>query len=144
MTLRATYRQAQASRYLRPDGAWDVPTLDQLLSPPAPSAALAVVDGDVQLDAAGLEQRVAALAGGLRRAGVRRGSVVAWQLPNWWEAIALFRACWRCAAVAAPIHHQVGAAEVDRMIESLDPVVTLASPGMPLLEREGVIGVRKR
>jgi acyl-CoA synthetase (AMP-forming)/AMP-acid ligase II len=142
VTLRATYRQAQASRYLRPDGAWDVPTLDQLLSPPAPSAALAVVDGDVQLDAAGLEQRVAALAGGLRRTGVQRGSVVAWQLPNWWEAIALFRACWRCAAVAAPIHHQVGAAEVDRMIESLDPVVTLASPGMPLLEREGVIGVR--
>ena len=110
MTLRATYRQAQASRYLRPDGAWDVPTLDQLLSPPVPSAAPAIVDGDVQVDAAGLEQQVAALSGGLRRAGVRRGSVVAWQLPNWWEAIALFRACWRCAAVAAPIHHQVGAA----------------------------------
>jgi acyl-CoA synthetase (AMP-forming)/AMP-acid ligase II len=142
VTLRATYRQAQASRYLRPDGAWDVPTLDQLLSPPAPSAAPAIVDGDVQVDAAGLEQRVAALSGGLRRAGVRRGSVVAWQLPNWWEAIALFRACWRCAAVAAPIHHQVGAAEVDRMIESLDPMVALASPGMPLSEREGVIGVR--
>ena len=29
---------------------------------------------------------MASLAGGLRRQGVRRGDVVTWQLPNWWEA----------------------------------------------------------
>ena len=53
------------------------------------------------------------MAGGLRARGVRRGDVVAWQLPNWWEAVVLFHACWRSGAVAAPIHHQVGPAEVD-------------------------------
>ncbi|HEY7916595.1 MAG TPA: AMP-binding protein [Acidimicrobiales bacterium] len=142
MNLRPTYRQAQATRYLRPGGAWDVPTLDQLLSSRRPPADPAIVDGSARLDAAALERVVAALSGGLRSLGVRRGSVVTWQLPNWWEAIALFRACWRCGAVAAPIHHQVGPTEVGRMVESLRPTASFAAPGMPLTEREGTIGVR--
>jgi cyclohexanecarboxylate-CoA ligase len=142
VNLRPTYRQADATRYLRPNGAWDIPTLDQLLSSPRPGTGPAIVDGDVHLDAAALERVVAGLSGGLRSLGVKRGVVVAWQLPNWWEAVALFRACWRCGAVAAPIHHQVGRAEVDRMIESLRPAVSFASPAMPLAERRGTIGVR--
>ena len=36
-----------------------------------------------------LEARVAAVAGGLLAAGVRSGDVVAWQLPNGPDAIAL-------------------------------------------------------
>jgi cyclohexanecarboxylate-CoA ligase len=140
--FRPTYRQPDAARYLRPNGAWDVPTLDALLSSHRPASGAAVVDGDVRLDAATLERMVAAMTGGLRSLGVRRRDVVAWQLPNWWEAIALFRACWRSGAVAAPIHHQVGPAEVERMIEALQPAVAFAAPGMPLAEREGSIGVR--
>jgi cyclohexanecarboxylate-CoA ligase len=140
--LRSTYRQAEATRYLRPNGAWDVPTLDQLLSSHRPATGLAVVDGDVRLDAATLERVIAGLSGGLRSIGVRRRGVVAFQLPNWWEAIALFRACWRIGAVAAPIHHQVGPAEVGRMIESLQPTASFAAGGMPLAEHEGTIGVR--
>ncbi|HUY67328.1 MAG TPA: AMP-binding protein [Acidimicrobiales bacterium] len=142
MNLRPTYRQAEATRYLRPGGAWDVPTLDQLLSSRRPPSGPAIVDGEARLDAAALERVVAALSGGLRSLGVRRGSVVTWQLPNWWEAIALFRACWRCGAVAAPIHHQVGPTEVGRMVESLRPTASFAAPGMPLAERQGTIGVR--
>ena len=142
MRLRPTYRQADATRYRRPGGAWDVPTLDQLLSSPRPANGSAIVDGDVRLDAGTVERLVAAVSAGLRARGVRRGDVVTWQLPNWWEAIVLFRACWRCGAVAAPIHHQVGPAEVAPMLDSLDPVVSLASTGMPLAERKGTIGVR--
>jgi cyclohexanecarboxylate-CoA ligase len=74
----------------------------------------------VRLDGAGLEARVAALAGGLRAAGVRRRDVVAWQSPNWSEAVLLYRACWRLGAIAAPIHHQAGPADVDRMLGSID------------------------
>jgi cyclohexanecarboxylate-CoA ligase len=132
--LRPTYRQADAARYRSPGGAWDVPTLDRLLSSPRRADGAAVVDGDVVLDAAGLDRVVTALAGGLRSVGIRRGDVVCWQLPNWWEAVALFRACWRAGAVAAPIHHQVGAAEAQRMLDALQPVLTLASDGMPLAD----------
>jgi len=72
-----------------------------------------------------MEVRIAALAGGLRSEGVRRGDVVAWQAPNWHESLLLFRACWRLGAIAAPVHHQAAAAEVERMLRQVDPVLTL-------------------
>ena len=86
-----------------------------------------VVDASasVRLDGAGLEAQVAALAGGLRSAGVRRGDVVAWQAPNWHEVIVLYRACWRLGAIAGPIHHQAGPADVDAMLGVLAPTVWL-------------------
>ena len=49
------------------------------------------------------------------------GDTVAWQSPNRWEAVALYRACWRLGAVAAPLHHQAGPAEVDRILAGLRP-----------------------
>jgi cyclohexanecarboxylate-CoA ligase len=140
--IRTTYRQAGAPRYREPGGAWDVPNLDALLSSPRDATGLAVVDGEVTIDAGTLEQLVSAVAGGLRRMGVRRGDVVAWQLPNWWEALVLFRACWRSGAVAAPIHHQVGPAEVTRVLEDLDPALTLSAPGQPLAGLVDAVGVR--
>ena len=142
MRLRTTYRQPDAARYRQPGGAWDVPTLDALLSSPRDAGAPAVVDGQVRLDAAGLERLVGSVAGGMRARGIRRGAVVAWQLPNWWEALVLFRACWRCGAVAAPIHHQVGAAEVARVLADLDPAMVLSTPGLPLADLVDAIGVR--
>jgi cyclohexanecarboxylate-CoA ligase len=137
-----TYRQPGAAQYRQAGGAWDVPTLDALLGSPRPASGLAVVDGDVQLDSATLERLVAQAAGGLARLGVRRGSVVTWQLPNWWEAVVLFRACWRCGAIAAPIHHQVGEAEVARVLEELAPVVAFSTPGQPLAGLVDAIGIR--
>jgi cyclohexanecarboxylate-CoA ligase len=142
MELRATYRHPGGTRYRRPQGAWDVPTLDSLISSRPVSAGPAVVDGERRIDADELEHMVAGLAGGLRRRGVRRGHVVTWQLPNWFEALVLFRACWRCGAVAAPLHHQMGMAEVEHMIEVLEPAVAFASPALPLAERAGVVLVR--
>jgi cyclohexanecarboxylate-CoA ligase len=142
VTLRPTYRQAGATRYLRPGGAWDVPTLDRLLTGERSTSRPAVVDGDVKLDAASLERVVGAVAGSLRSIGVGRGDVVAWQLPNWWEALVLFRGAWRCGAIAAPIHHQVGPAEVGRMVDFLQPAVSLAGDGMPLGDLAPSISVR--
>ena len=101
-----------------------------------------MVDGKRRIDADQLERMVAGVAGGLRRLGVRRGHVVTWQLPNWYEALVLFRACWRCGAVAAPLHHQMGTAEVEHMVEVLEPAVALASSALPLAGRDGVVLVR--
>jgi acyl-CoA synthetase (AMP-forming)/AMP-acid ligase II len=103
VTLRATYRHPRATVYRQAGGPWDVPPLPEVV-------------GD--------EPRLAA---GLRAAGVRRGDVVAWQAPNRPEVAALYRACWQLGAVAAPIHHQAGVAEVERVVATLHPVVFLAA-----------------
>ena len=128
MTLRPTYRHPRARDYLAPGGPWDIPTLDAIVTDAARRADGDLVVDDsagVRLDGPALEARIAALAGGLRAAGVRRRDVVAWQSPNWHEAVVLYRACWRLGAIAAPIHHQAGPADVDRMLGSLDARVWL-------------------
>jgi acyl-CoA synthetase (AMP-forming)/AMP-acid ligase II len=105
--LHPTYRHPLGRQYRETGGAWDLPSLDALIT------------------RAHDDPRVGALAGGLRAAGVRRGDVVAWQLPNWHEATLLYRACWRLGAIAGPIHHQAGAAEVERMQGIIDPKLTI-------------------
>jgi cyclohexanecarboxylate-CoA ligase len=142
MKLRATYKAPDAARYRAAGGAWDVPALDAVMRQRPAAGGAVLVDGERRFDGAELEAMVAGLAGGLRRLGVRRGDVVSWQMPNWWEALVLYRACWRCGALAAPLHHQFGAAEVAYMVELLEPVVTFSSPTLPLAEHPGTIAVR--
>ena len=79
----------------------DRPSLDELLTTAAP-------------DASPTAWR--ALGGRAAGAGVRRGDAVAWQPPNRKEVALLYRACWRLGAIAAPIHHLAGAADVERML----------------------------
>ncbi len=50
-----------------------------------------------------LDQKVDRIARGLTALGVGHSDVVSWQLPNWWEFIALALACARIGAVANPI-----------------------------------------
>jgi cyclohexanecarboxylate-CoA ligase len=141
MRLRATLRQPGSARYLRPGGAWDVATLDVLAGRAALPAGAALTDSSGRIDAPSLSAAVAALAGGLRGAGVRRGDAVAWQLPNRTEAVLLFRACWRIGAIAVPIHHQVGPADVAGMVAAVEPRLLLAGPGSHLEGLPGAHGV---
>lgn len=97
--MHSTYRHPRAAEYRAPGGAWDGPTLD------------ALVGGHARL------------AGALRASGVHRGDVVAWQAANVPEVPDLYRACWQLGAIAAPIHHHAGPAEVDRMLAVLEPKV---------------------
>jgi len=39
----------------------------------------------------------------LAKTGIGRGDVVAWQLPNWWEFVALHLACMRIGAISNPL-----------------------------------------
>ncbi|HEX4776895.1 MAG TPA: AMP-binding protein [Acidimicrobiia bacterium] len=126
--MRATYDHPRAADYRKPSGPWDIPSLDELLTHAGRLARDDVVvdpSAGVRFDAEQLEDLVARVAGGLRGAGVRRGDVVAWQAPNWYEAIVLYRACWRIAAVAAPVHHLAGPSDVDRMLAQVDPKLVL-------------------
>ena len=102
VSIRSTYRHPRTAKYRAPGGPWDVPPLPAVV---------------------GTEP---ALAQGLRTAGVRRGDVVAWQGPNWPEVVALYRACWQLGAIAAPLHHQAGTAETERLVRALDPKLFLA------------------
>jgi cyclohexanecarboxylate-CoA ligase len=143
LPLQPTFTTPLAAHYARPGGPWDGPSLDALLSGAATAAGdrLLVVDGDDSATGAQLVARVAALAGGLRRVGVQPGDVVAWQLPNCAAAILLYRACWRLGATAAPLHHQAGAADVERMAVALAPRAVLGLAGSALLEWLGAVEV---
>ena len=126
--LRATYRHPEARAYGAPGGPWDGPTLDAALTSAAAGAGgPQLVDDTTTLDGPAVVAATAALAGGLRAVGVRRGDVVAWQAPNWHEVVLLYRACWRLGAIAGPIHQHAGSAEVERMLGVLQPRLFLPS-----------------
>ena len=84
-----------------------------------------VVDGDTRLSADAMDDLVARVAGGLRTRGVGPGDAVTWQLPNSVAAAALTRACWRIGAVAAPMLHSFGSAEVAGALGQIDPALVV-------------------
>ncbi len=57
----------------------------------------------VRLSYRALDVQVNRVARGLQSLGVGHGDVVSWQMPNWWEFLALALACARIGAVANPI-----------------------------------------
>lgn len=117
--LRATWVPSLARTYRQAGGPWRVPTLDALISANGGE----VVDGDTRMSTAAMEDLVARVAGGLRARGVRPGEAVAWQVPNSLAAAVLLRACWRIGAVAAPLLHSFGAAEVAGALGQIDPAL---------------------
>jgi cyclohexanecarboxylate-CoA ligase len=134
--LRPTLEQRGAARYRRPGGPWDRGPLDTAFSSRPTAAA---TDGVDRLGAAGLRDAVASLAGSLAAAGVRRGDVVSWQLPNGVAALVLYRACWRLGAVAAPLHHRMGSAEVSGALAQVRPSLVLGGPGSPAADRDDAV-----
>jgi len=108
----------------RTAGAWtDESLCDRFAA--VDGAGLAVVDGNERLTVADLRSSAAALAGGLWELGVRPGTVVAWQLPNWWEGVALCWAAWRCGAIVSPITPNLRAAEVGFILGQCDATVVV-------------------
>ncbi len=114
MTVRPTLEHPLLGAWTAPGGPLDVPPLDDVLGP---------------------DPAAARVAGGLAARGVGRGSVVAWQRPNAPDVLTLYRACWRLGAVAAPLHHLAGAAEVAALVDRLAPTLVLG-PDDPLPDGE--------
>ncbi|MEU1820557.1 AMP-binding protein [Streptomyces roseifaciens] len=63
-----------------------------------------------------LADRTGRIAAGLRGLGVRRGDVVAVQLPCWWETAALTLACDRLGAVTVLLKPDTGPRELERTL----------------------------
>src|SRR5207237_8409837 len=90
---------------------WTVGTsVDRLDS--ADGGHVAIVDGGVRMTVNDLRTRSARVAATLHERGVRHGEIVCWQLPNWWEAVVLCWAIWRCGAIASPITPTLRAREL--------------------------------
>lgn len=96
---------ARAARGLLPPRPLITDDLDRLAR--ERPGKVAVVDSSrgrqVVLDFAALRRRVDRLAVGLVAAGVRPGEPVSFQLPNWWEFVALQLALVRVGAVSCPL-----------------------------------------
>lgn len=96
------------------------------------------------------------IALGLAALGVQRGDVVSYQLPNWWQFVALYLACLRIGAVTNPLmpifrHHELtfmlGLAEskvmiVPREFRGFDHAAMLREiqPALPQLKHIFAIG----
>jgi acyl-CoA synthetase len=80
-----------------------------------------VIDGDRTLSWRQLLQMAFRFAGFLQAQGVGPGDVVVWQLPNWWEALAVAYAVWATGAVSAPVVTTYREHELRDVVESVRP-----------------------
>jgi cyclohexanecarboxylate-CoA ligase len=112
----------------RAAGAWTDETLLDRFAAVDPTR-LAIVDGDVRVTIGDLDRVARVYAAELWRLGVRPRDIVAWQLPNWWEAVAFCWAIWRCGAIASPITPNLGVREVGFVLRQTEAKVA-AVPAM--------------
>ena len=109
--IEPTFVSPRSAEYRRPGGPWDLPSLDALVT---------------RVAAPALADRVAHVAGGLRAAGIGAGAAVSWQSANRDEVAVLYRACWRLGAIAAPVHHLMGPADVAAVRDAVQPALVVA------------------
>ena len=81
-----------------------------------------------------VEHTARRLAGGLRERGVGPGDTVAFQLPNWMEAAAVFWASAILGAAVVPIVHFYGRKEVGYILDAVRPRVFVAAERFGRLE----------
>jgi cyclohexanecarboxylate-CoA ligase len=111
-----------AARY-RASGAWTAETLPHafLRTSLTRGDAVALIDGARRLafrECWALAQRVAAH---LAARGVRRGDVVSWQLPNWWEAAILHHAILLAGAIPNPLNPALRERELAFVAREAEP-----------------------
>ncbi|MCK2218436.1 AMP-binding protein [Actinomadura sp. ATCC 31491] len=86
-----------------------------------------------------LGERADRFAAGLHALGVRRGQVVAFQLPNWWETVALALACAHLGAVVLPLKLGMGAHELRRRLRVCGAAVCVTVDRWDGVEHAGVL-----
>ncbi len=86
-----------------------------------------VIDGERVLEPDELLDRARSIAAGLGGLGASPGDPVAFELPNIWEGVALFHACWQGGFTALPLHPRGGAARRGAVLERARPAVVLSA-----------------
>jgi len=100
----ATHPNPFADRYRR-EGHWAERALADLFAQVAAQrgAAVATIDATRHLSFLELDTVSGRLASHLAALGIGLGDVVAYQLPNWWEAVVAFLAATRLGAIVNPL-----------------------------------------
>ena len=81
----------------------------------------AVIDGDVSLTWRELIDQASRVAGFLNAAGIGPGDVVVWQLPNWWESLAVAYGIWGAGAISSPVVPIYREHELRQVVEAVRP-----------------------
>lgn len=93
--------------------------------------AVAVRHDDTSLTYADLRERVAALAAGLRAAGISKGDRVAYLGPNRPVYLDLLFACGRLGAIFVPVNFRLTAREIDHVLADSGACLFIHTPDYP-------------
>ncbi len=110
------------------EGFWGTKTLNDFFAEVLAEKAdeIAVVDRDRRVTYRQLDRLVNSIAVALSDIGIRPGNVVAFQLPNWLETLALHHACKRMGAISNPIIPIYRHREVEFILREGEAVVYVA------------------
>lgn len=125
-------RVRMRARRLRPLGLWRGGSIGRawLATCAARPGAIALVDGDDEISFEALCDRTLRLADALRSLGVEPGDGVLSQLPNWWEAAAVFLATTMVGGHAIPVVPILREREVAHVLRTSRPRVAFVPAEM--------------
>jgi acyl-CoA synthetase len=86
----------------------------------------AVIEGPVSLTWRELIDVASRVGGFLQAHGVGAGDVVVWQLPNWWESLAMAYGIWAAGAISSPVVPIYREHELRQVIEAVRPACVVA------------------
>src|SRR5690242_19475633 len=91
-------------------------------------SSVVVIDDTCEITWIELADAAQRVAGLLHSHGVGPGDTVVWQLPNWWEALAVAHGVWAAGAISVPvvpIYRENELAEIMRVVQ---PVCVIGPP----------------
>ena len=120
------HHAAHAARYRQLDH-WSAQAVPDALGRVARDnpAKVALVDRDSAVTYAELDRCVRRLAAGLHASGVRKGDVVAMQLPNWKEFVYFQQAVAKIGAIYLPLIPQLRAREMEFILRASKAVAAV-------------------
>ncbi len=86
------------------------------------------IDAETSFTYTCLNDRVSRIAAGFAQLGVSRGDMISFQLPNWWEFIAVHLACIRLGVISNPLMPIFRARELEFMVDRAESRL-LITPG---------------
>ena len=125
--IRPTQLPGSLARHWRSIGAWRDESLWRSVSSRHDDwpDSLVVLDGVHRITFAQFEAITARLVSGFMSHGVEAGDVVTFQLPNWWEAVAIGHAAMRMGAIANPVLPNLRAHELSFIVGQARPRLLL-------------------
>ena len=91
-------------------------------------SSIAVIDDTHEVTWSELGDAARRVAGLLHAHGIGAGDVVVWQLPNWWEALAVAHGVWAVGAISVPVVPIYREHELAEIMRAVQPVCVIGPP----------------